>query len=360
MTCRRLAAMSSDVPGLTTDEEGRGTDPEAGARDAGPADGGGSEGASDGPDPDATEVGRIGDPPSGKTGAIGREELDEMGHVDGEDRSDTAASMTSTEARAYAAPDDTMVDDTVLDDSAVDDTVLDDWRSDDGGVRDTEVHDTEVQDTDLEASAFDGTVHDTASHGVGPPAGPEDPATLAQPAVAPATAESGRSRRRRRTSRRGLRVTQRLWSVDPWSVFKISVLFYLCTFLVLLVAGTVLWNVARSAGAIESAEGFVTRLGAYGSCVEEGEVPEGVAFETDDDCRDGEVLVGGFEIDDSVLLRAAAIGGGVLVIAGSIASVLMIVLLNLLNEVTGGIRHTVVTEPAKRGRRGSTQGARQR
>ena len=53
-------------------------------------------------------------------------------------------------------------------------------------------------------------------------------------------------------------------------------------------------------------------------------------------------------LDDGLLFRAAAIGGTILVVAGSIGNVLLTVLLNLLNEVTGGLRHTVIREPVAR------------
>ena len=62
------------------------------------------------------------------------------------------------------------------------------------------------------------------------------------------------------------------------------------------------------------------------------------------------MLVGGFTLDDGTLFRAAAIGGGILVVAGSIGNVLLTVLLNLLNELTGGLRHTIVREPVARPR----------
>jgi hypothetical protein len=152
-----------------------------------------------------------------------------------------------------------------------------------------------------------------------------------------------------RASKRGLRVNQRLWSIDPWSVFKVSALFYLCLGLIILVAGTLLYNAGRRVGTIDQAESFVTRMGAYGECVPKADIEKGVEFEEDEDkCEEGEVLVGGFVLDDSVLFRAAAIGGAVLVVAGSIGNVLLTVLLNLLNELTGGLRHTVVKEPVAR------------
>ena len=98
------------------------------------------------------------------------------------------------------------------------------------------------------------------------------------------------------------------------------------------------------------------------------EVPEGTEFEEDDDkCDEGEVLVGGFVLDDGMLFRAAAIGGTILVVAGSIGNVLLTVLLNLLNELTGGLRHTVIqravqrppagSDPVRGARRGRRTGA---
>jgi hypothetical protein len=151
-----------------------------------------------------------------------------------------------------------------------------------------------------------------------------------------------------RKARRGLRVRQRLWSIDPWSVFKLSALFYICVCLIVVVAGTLLWNVGRSVGTIDDVEGFVTRMGAYGTCTLKAEVPAGTEFEQDDDCADDEVLVGGYKFDDGTLFRAAAIGSGILVVAGSIGNVLMVVLLNLLNELTGGLRYAIVKEPIPR------------
>jgi hypothetical protein len=162
----------------------------------------------------------------------------------------------------------------------------------------------------------------------------------------------------KRKGRRGLRVRQRLWSIDPWSVFKLSTLFYICLCGILLVAGTLLWNVGRSVGTIDDIESFVTRMGAYGTCTLKAEVPAGTPFEEDDDCAEGEVLVGGYKFDDGTMFRMAAIGGGILVVAGSIGNVLMVVLVNLLNELTGGLRYTIVKEPIPRPAGGRKRGLR--
>lgn len=159
---------------------------------------------------------------------------------------------------------------------------------------------------------------------------------------------AARSGRPAPTSRHGLRVDQRLWSIDPWSVLKVSALFYFCVGLIVIVAGTLLYSVGRSVGTVDQLESFVTRMGAYGECTSTDDVPEGAAFEEDEDCGKGEVLVGGFRFDDGLLLRAAAVGTTILVVAGSVGNVLLTVLLNLLNEVTGGLRHAVIREPVER------------
>jgi hypothetical protein len=184
---------------------------------------------------------------------------------------------------------------------------------------------------------------------------PAGPAPTGQPPRPPGRGRlrgrhaSARPSRRDRASRRGLRVDQRLWSIDPWSVFKVSALFFFCLGLIILVAGTLLYNAGRSVGTIDQFESFITRMGAYGECVPTAEVPEGTRFEQDEEsCDQGQVLVGGFVLDDGLLFRAAAIVGTILVVAGSIGNVLLTVLLNLLNEVTGGLRHTVIREPVAR------------
>jgi Transmembrane domain of unknown function (DUF3566) len=156
------------------------------------------------------------------------------------------------------------------------------------------------------------------------------------------------SARAARAARRGLRVDQRLWHINLWSVFKLSALFYLCLGLVLLVAGTLLYNAGREVGTIDQFESFITRMGAYGDCVPTAEVPAGTEFEEDESCDEGTVLVGGFVLDDGTLFRVAAIGGAVLVVGGAIGNVLLTILVTLLNEVNGGLRHTIIREPVVR------------
>ena len=151
-----------------------------------------------------------------------------------------------------------------------------------------------------------------------------------------------------RASRRGLRVSQRLWSIDPWSVFKVSVLFYMCLGLIILVAATLLYNVGRSVGTIDQVESFVTRMGAYGECTPQAELPAGTEFEEDDDCAEGRSWSAGSRSTTASCSRRRPSAAPSSWWPGSIGNVLLTVLINLLNELTGGLRHTVIKEPVRR------------
>lgn len=128
-------------------------------------------------------------------------------------------------------------------------------------------------------------------------------------------------------------------------MFKVVVLFYFCVFLMFMVAGVLLWRIGRSTETIDQFEGLVTRLGAYGQCVPEAEVEPGTDFETDEDCPEGEVIIDGFKFNDGTLFRAALFAGGIFVVAGTAITVLLTILLNLLNDVTGGVRYVTIREP---------------
>lgn len=158
--------------------------------------------------------------------------------------------------------------------------------------------------------------------------------------------------------------------VDPWSVLKVSVLFYLALFLILCVASTVLWTAARSAGTVDQVEDFITSLG-FGNCEDvDGEDTEPTTTtvagqapavtgsttvapsqavpdddDTDgDDCPAGQVLVGEFQFEDGRILQAVLLGGLVLVVAGAAFNVVLAVLFNLISDLTGGVRVTVLEE----------------
>jgi hypothetical protein len=166
---------------------------------------------------------------------------------------------------------------------------------------------------------------------------------VTQPTTWPPLETRRRQRRPRkaRTDRRGRTVSERLRHISPWSVLKVAALFYICVVITVLVASAFLWQIGRSTETIDQMESFVSRLFSYGECVPRDEVEPGTSFQLDDDCPEGSVLVGGFEIDDGTLFRSVLIGGGVFVAAATLGTVLLVVLFNLLSDVTGGVRYTV-------------------
>jgi hypothetical protein len=118
----------------------------------------------------------------------------------------------------------------------------------------------------------------------------------------------------------GRRVRRILRRVDPWTVLRFSVLFYLCLLVVSLVAGLLLWAAASTTGVIDNFERFIKEL---------------FAFQT-------------FSIDGALIFRSTLIGGLVLVLLGSGFNVLMAVIYNLTSDVVGGIEVAVLEEEPSR------------
>jgi len=111
--------------------------------------------------------------------------------------------------------------------------------------------------------------------------------------------------------------------VEPWTVLKFSVLLFTTLYLVFLVAGLVLWTAATATGLRENIETFIGDLIA-----------------SDD-----------FKILGSTMMRASVLGGLVLVVMGTGASVLFTVLYNLISDVIGGITVVFEERPSRRNRR---------
>lgn len=126
--------------------------------------------------------------------------------------------------------------------------------------------------------------------------------------------------RRRRVRLQARRVRRIVRHIEPWSVLKISIIFYLCLWVILMIAGVMLWGAAESAGVIEKIESFVRDL-----------------FALDE-----------FTINAERIFRGVALSGFVLVIAGTAFNVLLCVLFNLISDLTGGLRVTVIEEESAR------------
>ena len=147
----------------------------------------------------------------------------------------------------------------------------------------------------------------------GPALAPVGPRPVARPSL----------RDRRTAGRLRARKVRRLVRhVEPWSVLKVALIFYFCLWVILLIAGVMLWSLAVSSGTVDNIETFVTELFALES----------------------------FTFNADQIFRASAIGGLVLVVAGAGFTVLMAVLFNLISDLTGGVRFTVVEEETARPR----------
>ena len=107
-----------------------------------------------------------------------------------------------------------------------------------------------------------------------------------------------------------------LRKLDAWTVLKLSLVYYLALFVVILIAGTLLWLGAEAAGVVGNIENFMVDIG----------------FED-------------FRFLPSKLLGGVALGGLVLVVAGTFANVLMTALFNLMSDVVGGLRLTLQEDP---------------
>lgn len=127
-------------------------------------------------------------------------------------------------------------------------------------------------------------------------------------------AAPGRKRGMPRGKLKARKVKRIVRYVSPWSVFKVSLLFYFCLWVILTVAGVILWQLAVSAKLISNLEDFLAELFASSE----------------------------FHLDGRQLFRASAISGVVLVFAGTGFTVLMSLLFNVICDVTGGIRFTVL------------------
>lgn len=123
------------------------------------------------------------------------------------------------------------------------------------------------------------------------------------------TPESTGSRRRVR------RVTRVIRDVDAWSVFKVGLVFHAALYVVLLISGVLLWNVGSATGTIDNVEQFMESFG-WDSFVFQG----GAMFQ-------GFAVLGIFGI---------ALGTGIWVLGA--------VVFNLITELVGGVRVTVLEE----------------
>lgn len=133
---------------------------------------------------------------------------------------------------------------------------------------------------------------------------PKQPARALRPVTLP---KAGRPRVRR--------VTRVVRTIDTWSVFKVAMCFSLFLYAVCLTAGVLLWQVAQNTGTVDNIERFFESFG----------------WQT-------------FELKGGTIYHNAWVGGlfGVVGLTG--LCVLSATMFNLIADLVGGIRVTVLEE----------------
>jgi hypothetical protein len=216
---------------------------------------------------------------------------------------------------------------TTLDDETTEDVVVDEEpeADDDDGAVDHDPDDAlvdvpdaaivadsievdEAEDVDL---LTDGPyAHDESDVA---PADGDEPVELIVPPVA-----SGKPSRRehraemKSSARRVRRVVRHL---DTWSVFKVASIFVACIWGVVVLASLLVWRAAVSSGSVENTEDFIVDLG----------------FED-------------FNFNPQQMFEALLSAGAVVAIAAIFFIVLLTVLFNLICDITGGLRITMIEQ----------------
>ena len=100
-------------------------------------------------------------------------------------------------------------------------------------------------------------------------------------------------------------------------MLKLALVLYTCLYVATLAALATIWAAAYSTGMVDKLQSFLTDVG-----------------------------LDNFRFYGDQMFRACAAIGAVLVLAGTLVTVLTVALINLISELTGGIRLVVIEEDA--------------
>jgi hypothetical protein len=115
---------------------------------------------------------------------------------------------------------------------------------------------------------------------------------------------------------RGVRSKRLVRRIDVWTVFKVSLVFYLLALVALVVAGVIVWDVASAFGFIHSIEKSIRTL---------------FSLKT-------------FTLHPASTLKYGTAIGALLCLVGVLVNTLVAVTYNLISDLVGGIQVVVVTE----------------
>ncbi|MEO5974565.1 MAG: DUF3566 domain-containing protein [Ilumatobacteraceae bacterium] len=111
------------------------------------------------------------------------------------------------------------------------------------------------------------------------------------------------------------RVTRVIRDIDPWSVFKVGLVFNLVLYLVVIVAAVLLWSVASATGTVDNIERFMESFG----------------WES-------------FSFNGWQLFRSMMILGLMFAVLLTGMWVLAVTVFNLIADLVGGVRVTVLEQ----------------
>ena len=111
------------------------------------------------------------------------------------------------------------------------------------------------------------------------------------------------------------RVTRVIREIDPWSAFKVGLAFHLVVYFTVLIASVLLWSVASATGTVDNIERFLMSFG----------------WES-------------FQFHGWTLLMNEVLLGLLLVALLTIVWVLGATMFNLITDLVGGIRVSVLEE----------------
>lgn len=130
---------------------------------------------------------------------------------------------------------------------------------------------------------------------------------------------SGRRKVTARQKFEARKVRRLIRHIDPWSVLKLSLVFYFCMWLVGLISSVIVWQVATSSGTIGKFETFLSNLG-----------------------------IADPKIDGEFFLRQFGLIGLIIVLGAALVTTIAAVIFNLINDLIGGVWITVIEEETAR------------
>ncbi len=102
-------------------------------------------------------------------------------------------------------------------------------------------------------------------------------------------------------------------------MLKLSLVFFICVWVMFMVAVVIIWSIAQSSGTVEKIESFVSDLG-----------------------------VTGWKLNGTFVFRQYGLFGLVMVFACTTASVVSTIIFNLISDLVGGIWISVIEEETSR------------